>query len=72
MALTFDENVVSTVVSRCSETDAGARNVDHILRGAILPLASGAVLGAMAQGEALSALRVIVDELGEFGTESRT
>ncbi|MGO8992071.1 MAG: type VI secretion system ATPase TssH [Polyangiaceae bacterium] len=72
VALTFDENVVSTVVSRCSETDAGARNVDHILRGAILPLASGAVLGAMAQGEALSALRVIVDERGELGTESQT
>ena len=43
-------------------TNDVTRIEDHILRGSILPLVSGTILGEMAKGEPLGALRVTVDD----------
>jgi type VI secretion system protein VasG len=66
VALSFDDAVVTTIAARCREVESGARNVDHILRGTILPLLSSTLLGAMAKGEAIATLRVSVDPQGDF------
>jgi type VI secretion system protein VasG len=70
--LSFGDDVVAAVAARCSEVDAGARSVDHIVRGSILPLVSEAILGALARGEGRSALRVVLDGSGGFQLERRT
>ena len=33
----YDNALVNAVASRCTEVDSGARNVDHILTGTLLP-----------------------------------
>jgi type VI secretion system protein VasG len=56
--LTIDEKVYEAVAERCREVESGARNVDHILRGTILPLVSQEILRRMATEEPLDAMRL--------------
>jgi type VI secretion system protein VasG len=44
----YTDKVVDLIASRCTEVDTGARNIDHILRGALIPMLSSAVLEKMA------------------------
>lgn len=62
----WDEALVEAVLARCTEVDTGARNVDHILNGALLPEIAEQVLGRMAQGEAIAKIRVGAGKNGEF------
>lgn len=44
------------ILARCTEADAGARNVDNIINGQLLPEIAKLVLARIAEGRALSAL----------------
>ena len=57
---------MSAVASRCTEVDSGARNVDNILNGTLLPEIAEAVLARMAQGQEISAVNVTVSDTGRF------
>src|SRR5262249_61866184 len=46
----YSPEVVSTIVARCKEVESGARNVDHILTGTLLPTISKEVLSRLAEG----------------------
>ena len=50
--------VVDAVLARCIEVDSGARNVDHILNGTLLPEIAETVLTRMAEGKALKNVKV--------------
>jgi type VI secretion system protein VasG len=65
-ALTYDEAVVGTVAGRCTEVESGARNVDHILSGTLLPALSGAILQRLADGRSIGRVHVSVDGEGKF------
>ncbi|MBN2194435.1 MAG: type VI secretion system ATPase TssH [Polyangiaceae bacterium] len=69
--LTVDEAVAALIAQRCTEVESGARNVDHILRGTLLPLVSSEILQVLARGEALERLRVRVTEEGAFACEAQ-
>jgi type VI secretion system protein VasG len=62
----YDETVVTTVAGRCKEVESGARNVDHILTGSMLPAISQEVLTRMADGLPLHRVHVGVDAAGAF------
>ena len=62
--LSFDDAVRDTIAARCTEVDSGARNIDFILRKSLMPLLSDTVLSALADGRALSAIRVAPDDNG--------
>jgi len=62
----YAPELVQTIAARCTEADAGARNVDHILTGSLLPELSARVLARMAQGQPLTAIRVSVDQAANF------
>ncbi|WP_332612920.1 type VI secretion system ATPase TssH [Achromobacter sp. ESBL13] len=62
----WDDALVEAVLARCTEVDTGARNVDHILNGALLPEIAEQVLGRMAQGEAIAKIRVGAGKNGDF------
>lgn len=47
---TYTENVVELIASRCTEVDTGARNIDHVLRSALIPILSSAILEEMVAG----------------------
>ncbi len=65
-AFSYDPEVVAAIVSRCKEVESGARNVDHILTGTMLPAISRELLTRMAEGRTVGRVRVGVNQQGEF------
>jgi type VI secretion system protein VasG len=65
-AFSWDESLVDAVLARCTEVDSGARNVDHILNGSLLPEIAQSVLVRMAEGGSLSKIKVSANAAGEF------
>ncbi|MBT9567278.1 MAG: type VI secretion system ATPase TssH [Thiobacillus sp.] len=62
----YDQILVDTVLSRCTEVDTGARNVDHILNGTLLPEIAESVLTKMAEGSAIKKIKVSASKQGKF------
>lgn len=62
----YDQILVDTVLSRCTEVDTGARNVDHILNGTLLPEIAESVLAKMAEGSAIKKIKVSANKEGRF------
>jgi type VI secretion system protein VasG len=68
--LVVDDAVVKTIADRCREVDSGARNVDHILRGTVLPMVSMRILESIADEKPASKLRLSLDEHSEIVCEA--
>ena len=49
MQVTYNEDVLELLLSRCTEVDSGARNIDHILNASILPALATEILMAMSE-----------------------
>ncbi|MFP5392938.1 MAG: type VI secretion system ATPase TssH [Gammaproteobacteria bacterium] len=62
----YDEALVEAVLARCTEVDSGARNVDNILNGTLLPEVAESVLAKMAEGSSISKISVTATEEGQF------
>jgi type VI secretion system protein VasG len=65
----YDDAVVAEIAGRCKEAESGARNVDRILTGTLLPDMSGEFLARMATGQAVSRVRLSAAGGGRFGYE---
>src|SRR5262249_42671904 len=65
-AFSYDDALVTTVASRCKEVESGARNVDHILTGTLLPEMAREFLTRMSEGKSVSRVQVGVDKEGKF------
>ncbi len=65
-ALEYDDALIETVLARCTEVDTGARAVDHILNGSLLPEVADSVLARMAEGQPISKIKVSAGKSGEF------
>jgi type VI secretion system protein VasG len=64
--LSYDDALVNAIASRCTEVESGARNVDHILTGTLLPEISREFLTRMAEGKPVERVQVGVDKEGKF------
>ncbi|HSI57194.1 MAG TPA: type VI secretion system ATPase TssH, partial [Ideonella sp.] len=62
----FDDSLVDAVLARCTEVDTGARAVDHILNGTLLPEVAESVLARMAEGQAIARIKVGASKEGKF------
>jgi type VI secretion system protein VasG len=62
----YDDALVETVAGRCKEVETGARNVDHILTGTLLPELAREFLARMADGRAVTRVRVGAGDGGRF------
>jgi type VI secretion system protein VasG len=62
----YDDALVSAVASRCKEVESGARNVDNILGGTLLPGIAGEFLACMAEGKHVAKAHVSLDDKGNF------
>ena len=69
MKFEYDPAVVDSIAERCTEVETGARNIDHIMSGTLLPEISKVLLGRMAEGELPEKLKVGLDESGNFTYE---
>ncbi|MFA5985457.1 MAG: type VI secretion system ATPase TssH [Methylococcaceae bacterium] len=62
----YDDSLIDAVLARCTEVDSGARNVDNILNGTLLPEIAGSVLARMAEGGAIGSIKVSANHQGQF------
>jgi len=59
--LRFAPDLARGIAARCLEVDSGARNVDHILTGTLLPQLSDRILSRMADGKPFRSIAVGLD-----------
>ena len=64
--LTYNDAVIETILSRCTEVDSGARNVDSILNGSLLPELAQHLLSQMADGKKIDKIKVTAQKSGQF------
>jgi type VI secretion system protein VasG len=67
--LAYDNKLVEAVLARCTEVDSGARNVDNILNGTLLPEVAETVLARMAEGRSFEKIKVSAHKDGQFKYE---
>lgn len=58
--LNYNEDVIENIASRCNDVSSGARNVDHILRAAVMPKVSQTLLEAMSEEKQIQSLDLYV------------
>lgn len=58
---TYSDDLVSAIAKRCTEVESGARNVDHILTGTLLPQVSAEILTRMVNGDRLKRVFATAD-----------
>ncbi len=63
---TYSDELVTEVARRCTEVESGARNVDRILTGTLLPEVSTGILSRMADGGRFENVRVKIGNGGSF------
>lgn len=66
MRFTYTDAVVAQIAARCTEVETGARNIDFILRGTVLPMMSQEILTRMGEGVALPEVALDVNESGDL------
>jgi type VI secretion system protein VasG len=59
--LTYSQNLVDHLAERCTQSDSGARLIDHLLDLHVLPLVADRLLDAMATGEHLKRVHATLD-----------
>jgi type VI secretion system protein VasG len=64
--MTYPESVVEQIARRCTEVETGARNIDHIMQGNLLPRISSEILQKMAEGKLPEKLEIQFDGDGNF------
>ena len=64
--LTYSPEVVDQISQRCTEVETGARNIDHMMNGTILPQMSREILGRLSEGALLSEVFLGMAEDGSF------
>lgn len=62
----YDPAIVEAIAARCTDSDSGARNVDNILSGSLMPTIAEQTLNRMATAEPIERLVISLDGQGEF------
>ncbi len=66
LALVYDDGLVDNIAARCTDVDSGARNVDHILNGSLLPLLATEILSQLSDDNDFTKLNLGIGEQGDF------
>jgi len=66
MKFVYSDKVVDQIAARCVEVETGARNIDHIMQGTLLPRISTEILEQMTLGPLPGCLHLDIDDQGEF------
>ncbi|WP_250511757.1 type VI secretion system ATPase TssH [Caballeronia sp. GACF4] len=64
--LAYTDKVVDTIAARCTEVETGARNIDFILRGTVMPMLSHEILIRMSEAEQPTHAELDVNDEGVF------
>jgi len=66
IAFEHEPSVVEQIASRCQEVETGARNIDHIMQGTLLPRISTEILSRMGEGHLPERMSLALGQDGEF------
>jgi type VI secretion system protein VasG len=69
IATAFAPELVDSLVARCTEAETGARNVEHVIRGSLMPALSRSLLEKLSAGEKPTRLAVGLDAAGGFAVD---
>jgi type VI secretion system protein VasG len=69
IATTFAPELLDALAARCTEAETGARNVEHVIRGSLMPRLSRALLEKLSAGEHPTRVAVGLDPAGDFTVE---
>ena len=70
IVFSYSDDVVAQVTARCAEVETGARNIDYILQGKVMPKISQTLLQAMGDaGEMPEAVTLTMSGSGDFDIE---
>lgn len=61
LEFTYSQSLVDHLAERCTQSDSGARLIDHLLDLHVLPLVADRLLDAMASGENLKRVHAAID-----------
>jgi len=71
MKFIYSPEVVDQIATRCTEVETGARNIDHIMNGTILPQMSREILTRLGEGAMPSEAHLGMAEDGSFKIDFR-
>jgi len=66
MKLLYSDKVVGQIAARCTEVETGARNIDYIMTGSIMPRMSQEILARMGEGAMPAEVHLDLAEDGSF------
>lgn len=66
MKLSYSQAVVDQITARCTEVETGARNIDYIMNGSIMPRISQEILAHMGEGVMPSTVQLDLEDDGSF------
>ena len=66
MKMTYSDDVILQIAARCTEVETGARNIDYIMTGSIMPKMSQEILTQMTQEAMPSHVHLGLSEDGTF------
>jgi type VI secretion system protein VasG len=66
MRMSYTPAVADQIATRCTEVETGARNIEYILSGNILPRLAQEILGHMGEGGMPATVNLNVDDAGSF------
>ena len=69
ISLDVSTSAAQAIAARCTEVETGARNIDFILRGTILPLLSDRLLISMSEADTATIAKLDVADDGQFTVE---
>jgi type VI secretion system protein VasG len=59
--VTYSDDLLELILSRCTEVDSGARNVDHILNASVLPALATEILMALSEEKVPEKIQIKVE-----------
>jgi type VI secretion system protein VasG len=65
----FGPELVASLVGRCTEAETGARNVEHVIRGSLMPALSRSLLEKLSAGERPGRVSVGLDGAGQLAVQ---
>jgi type VI secretion system protein VasG len=66
MKLVYSDKVVEQIAARCTEVETGARNIDYIMNGSIMPRMSQEILTCMGKGAMPTEVHLDLAKDGSF------
>ncbi len=66
MKLVYSDKVVEQIAARCTEVETGARNIDYIMNGSIMPRLSQEILTCMGKGTMPTEVHLDLAKDGSF------